>query len=116
MEKIIYVGSCQHDIDVEWYNSDDSSYLVLDESSGAYVNVTTCRACKDDNVVSGRIIDPNDVPMDNFVNPFADDPEPEILKVVNLDGSTTVVFADEAPDISEETLSEMFNKDLTLDV
>jgi len=103
-----YVGTCQHDIDEEWYLSDDSTYLVLDESSGAYVNVTTCRDCKDDNVAYGRVIDPDDIPMDDFVNPFADNPQPDVMKVVNTDGSTTVIIMDEAPEVSEDELNDVF--------
>lgn len=107
MEKIIYVGSCQHDIDEEWYHSDESSYLILDESSGAYVSVTTCRDCKDDNVASGRIADPDDIPIDDFVNPFADDPASDKMIVINADGSTTVVNMGEAPE--EEELNDVFH-------
>lgn len=106
MDKIIYVGSCQHDIDEDWYHSDDSTYLVLDESSGAYVSVTTCRDCKDDNVASGRIVDPDDIPMDDFVNPFADNPAPDVMTVINADGSTTVVTMGTEPEVSEDELND----------
>ena len=87
----MYIGTCQHNIDAEWYNSDECTYVVLDEPSGAYVTVVTCRACKEDNVAAGRIVDPNDIPIDDFVNPFADNPAPDIMTVVNTDGSTTIV-------------------------
>lgn len=110
--KKVFVGSCQHDIDEEWFNSDDSSYLVLDESSGVCVTVTTCRQCKDDNVASGRAVDPDDVPVDDFVNPFTDDPAPDIMKVVNLDGTTTVIDmsdTDEDEDVSEGIFSRRLN-------
>lgn len=89
-----YVGTCQHDIDEEWYNSDDSTYLILDESSGIYVSATTCRNCKDDNVASGRAVDPDDIPMDEFVNPFEDDNVPDGFKVINPDGSITIITND----------------------
>jgi hypothetical protein len=108
MDKIVFVGTCQHNIDEEWYHSDDSSYLILDESSGAYINVTTCRTCKDDNVAYGRVVDPDDIPMDDFVNPFADNPAPDVIKVVNTDGSTTVITMDEEPEVDDKTLGEMF--------
>ena len=88
------MGSCSHDIDEDWYNCDDSTYLVLDESSGVHVNVTTCRDCKGINEMGWLIVDPADVPMDNFVNPFADDPQPDIFKVVNTDGTTTIITKD----------------------
>ena len=113
MTNTTYVGTCQHDIDEEWYNSDESSYLILDESSGVYVTVTTCRACKDDNVASGRIVDPDDIPMDDFVNPFADNPAPNVMRVVNTDGTTSIVTMDEAPEISDEALDEIFTSSLT---
>lgn len=107
-DNITYVGTCQHDIDEDWYNSDESTYLILDESSGAYVNVTTCITCKDDNIASGRIADPDDIPMDNFVNPFANDPAPDVMKVVNADGTTTVINMGEAPEVSEDELNDTY--------
>lgn len=88
------MGSCPHDIDEDWYNSDDSTYTVLDESSGAYVIVTTCVNCKDDNVAFGRAVDPDSIPVDIFVNPFADDPQPDTFKVLNADGTMDVFTKD----------------------
>jgi hypothetical protein len=91
MENKTYVGSCQHDIDEDWYNNDESSYLVLDEPTGACVSVTTCRDCKDENIASGKVIAPDDIPVDDFVNPFVDNPASDVMKVVNTDGTTTII-------------------------
>jgi hypothetical protein len=62
----MYVGSCNHDIDEEWYNSDDSTYIVLDKPTGGYVTITTCRACKEDNMAAGVIVESDDIPIDDF--------------------------------------------------
>ena len=85
--KTTYVGSCQHDIDEQWYLSDDSTYLVLDEPTGVVTNVTTCMECKADNAALGLICDVDDLPVDNFVNPFADDPAPDLMCTFDADGN-----------------------------
>lgn len=68
--------------------------MVLDEPTGAYVNVTTCQRCKDANEVAGLIVDPDNIPLDDFVNPFADDTIAEGFKVFNADGTVTTITTD----------------------
>ena len=92
----MFVGSCQHNIPAEWYNHDDSTYLVLDRPSGLVLRVTTCETCRDSNEDEGLIMNEADIPVDDFINPFADDPAPPILRVVNTDGSTTTINVDKA--------------------
>ena len=89
-----YVGSCPHDIEADFYKSDESTYMVIDGPTGVSVNVTTCRECRADAEASGSIVDPLDLDVDDFENPFADDEPSGIINVINLDGSTTVVDLD----------------------
>ena len=89
-----YVGSCRHDIDEEFYMSDESTYTVIDVPTGVSVNVTTCRECRADAEASGSIVDPLDLEFDDFENPFADDEPSGLINVINLDGSTTIVDLD----------------------
>jgi hypothetical protein len=97
-KQIKYVGSCPHNIDEEFFHSDESTYMVLDGPTGVCVNITTCRECKATNLDTGRIVAIDDVPVDDFVNPFADVPASGVMTVVNLDGTTTVV------DLSKEVV------------
>ena len=90
-----YVGSCPHDIDEDFYKSDESSYTVIDGPTGVSVNVTTCRECRADAEAKGNIVDPHDLEFDDFENPFADDEPSGLINVINLDGTTTVVDLDQ---------------------
>lgn len=102
----VFVGTCQHWIPEEWYESDDSSYTILDEASGAYVNVTTCEECYKDNLENGIVVDQSDIPMDDFSNPFEDDPAPKTMKVINPDGTTSVVDIENADVLTLDQLDE----------
>jgi len=89
-----YVGSCPHDINEDFYNSDESSYTVIDCRTGIPVNVTTCRECRADAEAKGTIVEPLDLEFDDWENPFADDEPSGLINVINSDGSTTVVDFD----------------------
>lgn len=88
-EAKVYYGACEHPIPEEWYNSDDSSYLRLDQVSGAVIPVTTCEECKEDAENHGLIMDEvsDDVIDDLLYNPFEDDPAPETMVVFDKDGN-----------------------------
>ena len=67
MEQTHYIGSCQHDIPAEWYKSDNSTYVIVDEPTGAYVTVTTCKECKDEAKEKGVLIEHEEIPLDDFI-------------------------------------------------
>jgi len=94
----MYVGSCQHYIKPEWFDDDRSSYAVLDEVNGLCVRITTCEACWEQNNEAGLIIPEDDIPVDDFVNPFANDSAPRLMKVVDSDGNTEIVDLTSFPD------------------
>lgn len=98
----MFVGSCQHDIDESWYNDDASSYIVIDRETGVCSNVTTCKECKQANEEAGLILDENELPEDDFENPFEDDPVSEEMTVVRPDGSSETVRVEDAKVISVE--------------
>ena len=87
-----YIGTCGHSLSEEWYNSDDSSYTVLDEPSGAYVYVTTCPDCKVEN--QNIIVDPDEISFDFDEELFADDTAPKTVVLFNEDGSYEVIEGD----------------------
>lgn len=95
--KRYYVGSCPHDIDEDFYNSDMSTYTIMEATTGAYTSVTTCRECRANHEAEDNVIDPDDIPFEDFNNPFAENPAPDIINLVNLDGSTTVVDLTKKP-------------------
>jgi hypothetical protein len=109
MEQTHYVGSCPHDIPAEWYNSDESTYNVLDTVTGTYVIVTTCEECKRENEEAGRIIDDVDLPMDDFYVP--EDFIPKSVVVVKEDGSTEVVEIEAGDFITDDEINEALDND-----
>lgn len=104
MEQTHYVGTCPHDIPAEWYNSDDSTYNVLDEVSGAYVIVTTCESCKQRNERKGRIVEEVDIPMDDFYVPESFVPKSAI--VVDDNGNIKTVEIDGGEYITDDEMNE----------
>lgn len=89
-EEIKHIGTCGHELDSDWYESDDSTYTVCDPDTGIYTLVTTCSECKVHNVNEGIIVDEHDIPMD-FDNPFADDPAPDTMVVFDADGNSQTI-------------------------
>lgn len=92
MEQTHYVGSCPHDIPAEWYDSNESTYNVLDTATGAYVVVTTCEACKEENNTAGLIVDDSDMPLDDFYVPDAF--VPKTVVVINDNGEAETITLD----------------------
>lgn len=112
MKQTYYVGSCPHDIPADWYNTDESTYNVLDEVTGAYVLVTTCEECRRENEQAGRIIDEMDIPLDDFTVDFDD--TVSMITVFHADGSSEVIEIDESNKMTAEEIQEaldMMDKD-----
>jgi len=93
MKDFVYIGTCGHEYDREWQENANSCYTVLDEVSGAYVNVTTCEDCYNENLNAGRIVDESEIPFDDY-NPFEDDPAPDTMVVFDNEGNSEVVELD----------------------
>jgi hypothetical protein len=90
-----YIGSCPHDIPKEWYDTDDSTYTVLDSSSGAYVNVTTCEECRRKAEAENRIIAEEDIPFEEFNIPFENAEPTGKVTVFDSEGKSQVIDFDE---------------------
>lgn len=108
MEQTHYVGTCPHDIPAEWYNTDDSTYYVLDTASGAYVIVTTCEDCKTANEQAGSIVEEVDIPMDNFI---VDTTPPASITVFNNDGSSETFSFDETNELTDDEINSALDTD-----